>query len=171
MWIIAFSHCLVRKLEIYEKSFKIPDLLFTLQEGRAHKLKCWKTLKPKSEPITWPVSYLLLIPVRRQEILLNYKPPSNFWNMSATFWDLFFALRQEKVDEDWMNNEIQLSTFFNRFLMQRRAYFAISHQVPLPMGANLSASFEPSDCPKLTRSWLQPWTKLPGMIWKCDSTP
>ena len=115
-WIIAFSQCLDRKLEIYEKPFKIPDLLFTLQEGRAHKLKCWKTLKPKSEPITCPVSYLLLIPVRRQEILLNYKPPSNFWNISATFWDLFFALRQGQVDEDWMNSEIQMNTFFNRFL-------------------------------------------------------
>ena len=81
--------------------------------------------------------------------------------MSATFWDLFFALRQEKVDEDWMNIEIELNTFFTDSLSSG-AYFAISHQVPLPMGANLSASFEPSDCPKLTRSGLQAWTKLPG---------
>ena len=120
------SYCLVRKLEIHEKSFKIPDLLFPLQEGRAHKLKCWKTLKPKSEPITWPVSYLLLIAVERQEILLNYKPPSNFWNMSAAFLDLFFALRQDQVDEDWMNNKIQMNTFFIRFFIQYRLFCDIS---------------------------------------------
>ena len=165
MWIIAFSHCLVRKLEIYEKSFKIPDLLFTLQEGRAHKLKCWKTLKPKSEPITWPVSYLLLIPVRRQEILLNYKPPCKFWNMSTTFWDLFFALQQEQLMKIGWIMRSSWTHFYYRFLiLSSRAYFAISHQVPLPMGANLSASFEPSDCPELTRSGLQAWTKLPGTI-------
>ena len=55
-------------------------------------------------------------------------------------------------------------THFLTDSLSSRAYFAISHQVPLPMGANLSASFEPSDCPELTRSWFQARTKLPGAV-------
>ena len=148
---------------------------------RSHSkfLTCFLRCK-KGEPINWSAGRHLSPNLNRllgQSLIFSSSlwggrkfcsitnPPSNFWNISATFWDLFFALQQEQLMKiGWITRSSWTHFLRISFIQCSEAYFAMSHQVPLPMGANLSASFKPSDCPELTRSWLQARTKLSGTV-------
>ena len=132
----------------------------------------------KGEPINWSAGRHLspnLNPLLGQSLILS----SSLWggkkfcsitNPHITFETCLqhFGIsslrynRNRSLRIGWITRSSWTHFLRISFIQCSEAYFAMSHQVPLPMGANLSASFEPSDCPKLTRSWLQAWTKLPG---------